>query len=487
MGFSFRMVSGRSAWLCGVLCAASLARAGGGDWPQWRGPERNGAADETALLIDRLPADGLLPVWQAEVPGGGSGGWGSPVVTDGLVLLATHVREKTPGVELPEEEFPPLTEPQKSEMSPEEEQAYERKRDEEQRRRREAGFVARDTLLAFDAATGRERWRSGVATAATRFPQSGTPAVRDGRAFHLTADRALRCVDLADGRERWSTPLPGPAGDGEQTPSSVLVVGGLAVVFAGPLSAVDAASGEVRWRNADLSNRESSPAVWKNGDESLLVVNTADGRTHLVSPETGASLRSVETGASRSSPVVAGDLLVTAGESRKAGVSAWTLSEAGIEFLWTYRRIADPGATPAVAAGRVFAVGDKRISGLDAATGEPVFESRLDVGQPRYTSPIAVGGRVLYTHEGLFMFGGEGDGEPLIAAVVGEGGRIAPEDWFREKLAPGAADPEAGVAAREEFMSRYGPLDCASPAFAGGCLYLRLKQGLACYDLRDEG
>jgi len=286
-------------------------------------------------------------------------------------------------------------------------------------------------------------------------------------------------------RERWSTPLPGPVADGEQTPSSVLVVDGLAVVFAGPLSAVDVTTGEIRWQNADLSNRESSPAVWKNGEQSLLVVNTADGKTHLVSPEDGASLRSVETGASQSSPVVAGDLLITAGGSRKNGVSAWTLSEAGIEPAWTYRRIADPGATPAVAAGRVFAAGDKRVCGLDAATGEPVFESRLDMSQPRYTSPIVVGDRVLYTHEGLFTFGGEGDGEPLVAGVIGEGGRVAPEDWFREKILSEAADPEAGAAAWEEAAGRYGPLDCASPAFADGRLYLRLKQGLACYDLRD--
>jgi hypothetical protein len=37
----------------------------------------------------------------------------------------------------------------------------------------------------------------------------------------------------------------------------------------------------------------------------------------------------------------------------------------------------------------------------------------------------------------------------------------------------------------QENIGRHGPLDCASPAFADGKLFVRLKSKLACYDLRD--
>lgn len=475
----------RVVWLFGISVAMTIGTATAADWPQWRGPERAGAAGDAVPLRTELPADGLLPVWMIKLPGGSNGGWGSPVVADGRVLLTTHVREEKPDADLPEVQFPPLNEEQKAAMAEAEQQAYEQKRQDEQRTRRELGFIGRETLLCLDAETGTEHWRSEIETRATRFPQSSTPAVEQGHVYCLTADRLLRCLDLANGSEQWSTPLPPlQENDDEQTPSSVIIVNGLVVVFAGPLTAVDASTGELRWQNPDLVNRQSSPAVWKSGDQSWLVANAADGKTHLVSTESGKSAWSIDSGASRSSPVVAGDLLITAGQSRKHGVRAWRLGEGGAEALWTYQRIADPGATPAVTDDWVFAVGDKRICCLDAKTGEPIFEARLDIAQPRYTSPIAVGDRVLYTHEGLFVFAASDDQTPLVEALIGEEGRIATEEWFRGRLAADSSDPKAGAAAWEAAVTRHGPLDCASPAFSGGRFYLRLKQGLACYDLR---
>lgn len=472
-------------WLSSLLITITLGTATAEDWPQWRGPGRTGAVGEQVPLRGELPENGLLPVWMIKIPGGSNGGWGSPVVADGRVLLTTHVREKKPDAVLPDVQFPPLSEQQKVTMAEAEQQAYEQKRQDEQRLRREQGFVGRETLLCVDAETGTEHWRSEVETQATRFPQSGTPAVENAHVYTLTADRVLRCLDLANGNERWSTSLPTlEENDDEQTPSSVLVVDGLVVVFAGPLTAVDASTGELRWQNPDLTNRQSSPAVWSNGGQDWLVANTADGKTHLVSSENGHSVWSIETGASRSSPVVVGDLLVTAGQSRKHGIRAWRLAKGNAEALWAYQRITDPGATPAVSSDWVYAVGDKRICCLDAKTGEPIFEARLDIAQPRYTSPIATGDHVLYTHEGLFLFAASAEPEPVLGALIGEEGRIASEAWFRERLATDASDPKTGAAAWDAAVTRHGPLDCASPAFADGHLYLRLKQGLACYDLR---
>ena len=53
------------------------------DWPQWRGPERDGVCHETGLL-ESFPARGLQVRWRVPV------GWGfsSPVVAQGRVYLA---------------------------------------------------------------------------------------------------------------------------------------------------------------------------------------------------------------------------------------------------------------------------------------------------------------------------------------------------------------------------------------------------------------
>ena len=53
------------------------------DWPQWRGPNRDGVCSETGLL-ESFPAEGLKVRWRVPV------GWGfsSPVVAQGRVYLA---------------------------------------------------------------------------------------------------------------------------------------------------------------------------------------------------------------------------------------------------------------------------------------------------------------------------------------------------------------------------------------------------------------
>ncbi len=54
-----------------VLCTAALA-APAADWPQWRGPDRNGVSSETGLL-QRWPPSGPPLVWTAQNLGAGYG------------------------------------------------------------------------------------------------------------------------------------------------------------------------------------------------------------------------------------------------------------------------------------------------------------------------------------------------------------------------------------------------------------------------------
>jgi outer membrane protein assembly factor BamB len=59
---------------------ATVSRAD--DWPQWRGPDRDGVWRETGIL-ESFPADGLKVLWRAPV----GPGFSSPVVAQGQVYL----------------------------------------------------------------------------------------------------------------------------------------------------------------------------------------------------------------------------------------------------------------------------------------------------------------------------------------------------------------------------------------------------------------
>jgi outer membrane protein assembly factor BamB len=69
------------------------------DWPQWRGPDRNGIAAETAALPDSLPEDyAPLKLWESTgIPSDHYGGHGSIAVSGGKVYLSVvwHLDEPT--------------------------------------------------------------------------------------------------------------------------------------------------------------------------------------------------------------------------------------------------------------------------------------------------------------------------------------------------------------------------------------------------------
>ena len=51
--------------LSGLLLLLSGALFGA-DWPQFRGPTRNGIAPDSPPLLDEFPKDGLKKVWESE-------------------------------------------------------------------------------------------------------------------------------------------------------------------------------------------------------------------------------------------------------------------------------------------------------------------------------------------------------------------------------------------------------------------------------------
>ena len=59
------------------------------DWPQWRGPLRNGMLPNSPPLLEKLPESGLRELWESEtIPSNEDGGLSTPVVAGGKVFIA---------------------------------------------------------------------------------------------------------------------------------------------------------------------------------------------------------------------------------------------------------------------------------------------------------------------------------------------------------------------------------------------------------------
>ncbi len=62
-----------------------------GDWPEWRGPERNGVVSASPALVEAFPEGGPVPVWACQdIPGDKKGGYGSVSVAGGKVYVLSH-------------------------------------------------------------------------------------------------------------------------------------------------------------------------------------------------------------------------------------------------------------------------------------------------------------------------------------------------------------------------------------------------------------
>jgi outer membrane protein assembly factor BamB len=381
--------------LC-VSCSAAAAA----DWPEWRGPGRNGLAERSPALAPTFP--GSSPAWRSEpIAGGDRGGRGSPVVHAGRVYVL------------------------------------------------QAGEA--DEVYCLDADTGKTRWKVRLA-AGGKEAGSSTPCVAGGRLYVVGSGSRVYCLDADTGKPVWEGKLPrtGRA----PVASSVAVVGKAAVVLADVLTGLDVQTGDVLWTQPRVAGHESSPARWSATGREYVVCNTAR-ETHCVDPADGKVLWSVP-GGGKSTPVVAqeygGEFLVNMSDRRDNGLSAHRLTPDGPRELWRLEA-SDRGASPVVCDGHVYAVaggGNGHRARLVCAhldTGKVAWDEVIDFAE--VSSPVAADGKVF--------------------AVCGT------------SLLVVQATPERyGVLGRDDLRVTL----CTSPAVAGGRLYLRQGDAIACYDLR---
>jgi len=196
------------------------------DWPQFRGPNRDGHSPDTGLLKE-WPADGPPLAWKAE---GVGIGYASVAVVGDKVLTTGDADD--------------------------------------------AGHV-----FAVSRADGKMVWKAKVGRAGEGggYPGSrSTPTVDGDRVYALGPHGDLACLNLADGKERWKVNLvqdfDGVPG-GWQYSESVLVDGNKVVCTPGgkvaTVLALDKHTGKTVWKGVTPDGEEAG--------YSSIVVSTAGG------------------------------------------------------------------------------------------------------------------------------------------------------------------------------------------------------------------
>ena len=311
-----------------------------GDWPQWRGAQRDGTALAAGLAVDWKKQPPRV-LWKAKV----GTGFSSIAVSGGMALTMGNQKGK-------------------------------------------------DSIYAFSAKTGMLRWQYSYACDLAPLRHEGgpfaTPTVHDGRVYTLSKLGHVFCLDLATGRMLWKVDLVKATGTQRQNygfASSPLIVGKLVIVNAGSAGAgFDAVTGKVVWKSKPhVKPGHASPIVISVGkgekkkpgvlilSKTLMsIVDPATGRVIVQRELVGQGQRIYKI----ADPLVMGDsIFITA----TYGLVCGRFRLAGGKFteLWRNKNLTSKIFSPVLVDGHI--VGghlERWFRCIDAASGELKWEEK---------------------------------------------------------------------------------------------------------------
>ena len=399
------------------------------DWPQFRGPRRDGTWDETRIL-ERFPREGLKIRWRQPV----GGGWSSPVVVQGRVFVFD--------VEL---------------IKP----------------------TAQERLHCFEEKSGKMLWVYAYQEPYGDWayvPERGagptaTPIVERDRIYIVGANGFTHCLEVRTGHVMWEKNIgreyqvaemscrPSPLIDGELLIISTGAKPGASIL------ALDKQTGKEVWKALDDPVSNSSPIVivaggkrqlivWSNS--SLTSLNPTNGHVYWREPMTTSGNDSAAT------PVFQGKRLL---------VSGLMVDVSGDlpRFLWPEirtpsKRVLSNTSTPVLENEYVFtAKGYGELVCLEAATGKQIWSTNnLTASKNGASIHITPQG------DGFFLFTDEGN---LIRAHLSPAG-------YREISRSHLIDPTWPFAERK-FV--YAP-----PAFANRHVFARNEGEVVCASLEAK-
>ncbi len=409
------------------------------DWPQWRGPNRDGVWNESGL-IERFDSERIPLKWRVPIGSGYTG----PTVAAGRVYVSDR-----------------QTEPDQIER-----------------------------VLCFDRQTGKTLWTHKYACRYDGFGYRAGPRasvrIEDGRAYSLGAAGHLVCLDAASGEVHFRRDLRGEYKirmPNWGIAAAPLTEGDLVVVQIGGegdacVCAFDRRTGEERWTSLGDDASYAAPIVIDQAGQRVLVCYTGD-RIVGLDPRDGRLLWEYPFPWEKwpigiATPVLCdGKLLIS--DAHKGTLLLRLLEDTpGVERIWHRRRQEVEGgaalhclnSTPYVRQGHVYgADGRGVLRCLRLDTGEQVWEDRTAVPEDRFATVHLVrqGDRTWLFNE---------KGELIIARLTPEGYN----EISRAKL----------IEPTMRQLPRRGGVTWSHPAFAHRCVFARNDKELVCADLSAE-
>lgn len=356
-----------------VIAQAPAITFDANDWPQWRGPAGNGLATEQEVPATWSESENVL--WTASLPGRGHS---SPVVVGDSVYVASADEGSQQQV-----------------------------------------------VLAFDRATGDEKWRTVVHSGG--FPDervihrkatnANSSVACDGQKVYATFFNSgkifVTALSIA-GEQLWQKEIGAFDAKFGYAPSPILYRSALIVAAdnqgGGYLTALDRESGDVIWLTARPAvSTYSSPLVASIAGRDQLVISGCDKVTSY-DPATGEELWSVDAIAEATcgTCVTDGTRVFAAGGYPNQETVCVDASNGSV--VWRNRtKVYEPSML--LVENRLYAVTDEGIAFCwDAVTGEEHWKRRLGGGFS--ASPVHCNGRIYVSNL---------EGETIVFADSAEG------------------------------------------------------------------
>lgn len=325
-----------------VLLALAAA---GSDWPQWRGPSRDGFVSST------LPAewpDALKRRWETPV----GIGHASPVVSGNRVVVIARQGDQ-------------------------------------------------EIVRALDVVSGKEIWRSAYPAPYTVNPAAqahgpgpkSTPAIAGGRVFTFGIGGILSAFDLASGTLIWRVPAPGVLPE-YGTATSPLIDGTSVIAYvgghdSGALMSFDAATGKPRWQWNGDGPGSGSPIIATFGGVRQVIAQTQKFLVGL-NASTGALLWQLpfttDFDQNAFTPVVFQDLLINSGIDQPLTAIRPRLERGTwiAETAWTNLQASMFMSSPVVIGGTIYGLTERskgQFVAIDAASGKTLWNTQGREGE----------------------------------------------------------------------------------------------------------
>ena len=414
----------KTRWPVLLACLGSLTvGAAAANWPQWRGPERNGISRETGLLKE-WPKEGPTLLWQAKSIGGG---YSTPaVVGEQLYLLSNQGME--------------------------------------------AEFVK-----ALSVKDGKEIWSTRIGKVGNPDQKPSYPAARstptlDGELLYaLGSDGDLVCLERSTGKVRWQknlrTDFGGKPGIWAYAESPLIDGGVLVCTPGGPdatLAALNKKTGELLWKSVVPGGEQAAYA-------SVIAVTIAGSKQYVqflqkglvgVDANSGKFLWRYDKTAQGSpanipTPVSREGFIYSATGRGGAGLIKLNVTQDSVAVDEVY---VSPKLPTAI--GGAVLIGNY----LFGTTGQALVCSEFKTGEVKWTERGIGAGSLCYADGHLYLHGENGEVALVDATPEGyrEKGRFTPPD-----------QPERGQSKAWAY-----------PVVANGRFYIRDSNVLWCYDIK---